>query len=103
MKVLSKKTGIIYENIVLVKFLDDGMNEEIVDTETVDDVDFKNYDFAYTCLCDDCIELANKQDQAGCEGGYCSNEKCNSNSKKWEVIFSKEEIHNDFVAIIEKE
>ena len=35
--------------------------------------------------------------------GYCSNEKCNSNSKKWEVIFSKEEIHNDFVAIIEKE
>ena len=47
MKVLSKKTGIVYENIVLVKFLDDGINEEIVDTENVDDVDFKNYDFAF--------------------------------------------------------
>ena len=102
MKVLSKKTGIVYENIVLVKFLE-GIDEEIVDTELVDDVDFKNYDFAYTCLCDDCIELVNKQDQAGCEGGYCSNEKCKKKKKKWEVIFSKEEIHNDFVAIIEKE
>lgn len=98
MKVLSKRTGIVYENIVLVKFLE-GIDEEIVDTELVDDVDFKNYDFAYTTLCDDCIELSNKQEQAGCEGVCCRNEKCNSQAEVWEVIFSKEEIHNDFVAI----
>lgn len=101
MKVLSKKTGIVYENITLIKYLDglEGYGEELVDTRRVDTVDFKNYDFAYTYLCNDCIELLNKQDQAGSDGTHCFNEKCNSNSEVWEVSFSKEEIHNDFVAI----
>lgn len=101
MKILSKKTGFIYENIVLVKYLDD-LDEEIIDTEDINyEIDFKNYDFAYSYLCDDCIELANKEEQAGCEAVYCCNEKCNSNSKVWEIWFTKEEIHNDFIAIIE--
>lgn len=97
MKVLSKKSGIVYDNIVLVKFLDNHGKEEILDTYLVDDVDFNNYDFAYTCLCDDCLTISGKQ--GGVEGGGCCNSNCNSKSEVWEVTFSKDEIANDLVII----
>lgn len=99
MKILSKSTGIVYENIVLCKLLEDGFSEELVDTEMVDEINFKDYYYAYTRLCDNCIKIAKKEDQSGVDGVHCFNENCNSNANVWEVYFTEEEIHNDFIAI----
>lgn len=90
MKILSRKTGIIYENIAL-----ETKNGDIVDTETMSNINFNEYEFGYTYLCDKCAEIAGKINTI--EAGGCLNYNCNCTCGAGEVTFSKEEILNDLV------
>lgn len=68
-----------------------------VDSENMTDIDFSQYAFAYTRLCDDCAQIAGKDN--GIEGTHCFNKNCQSSKSSYvgEVTFTKEEIMNDLV------
>lgn len=90
MKLKSKKTGIIYENIAL-----EDKNGNIVDTELMNEINLNEYEFGYTYLCDNCAKIANKIGTIEVAG--CLNHNCDCTVGAGEVTFSKEEILNDLV------
>lgn len=94
MLIMSKKSGIIYENICLEKLND---FDNIVDTEDITEIDFNEYGFGYTRLCEDCAKIAGKE--VGFEGTHCFSINCNHDNSSFigEVTFTKEEIMNDLV------
>lgn len=100
MLIMSKKTGIVYKNICLEKRDENGLSSrEIHDTENMSEIDFNEYEFGYTRLCDSCAEIAGKD--VGCEGTYCFNHNCNCRNDDsiyiGEVTFIRDEIMNDLV------
>lgn len=92
MLIRSKKSGIIYENICLEK---NGKCGCPIDTEDLTEIDFADYDFGYTRLCDTCGEIANKE--LLCEGVHCFNVNCKGSNDDFigEITFTTEEIRND--------
>lgn len=90
MKILSKRTGMVYDNIIL-----ENKDGYIFDTQNMNEINFNEYVFGYTYLCDDCAKIANKS--TSIEGSHCFNNTCKSNSFIGEVTFTKEEIMNDLV------
>lgn len=61
------------------------------------EIDFSQYEFAYTRLCDECAKIAGKDN--GIEGTHCFNNNCKSDNSVYigEVTFTKEEIMNDLL------
>lgn len=98
MLILSKKTGVIYENICLEKKSEKGLGYgSIDDTENMTEINFNDYVYGYTRLCDNCAKIANKNNSI--EGVHCFNRDCKSDSSTYvgEVIFSEEEIKTDLI------
>ena len=90
MKILSKKTGMIYDYMGL-----ETRDGEDVYIEDLNTLDLASCVFAWSTLCDDCLERAGKL--GGCAAGGCSNEGCQSEGKFWEVSWTEEEIQNDLI------